>query len=270
MTKDVFKFSGQAAENYDKYLGPILFEPFAKHTAALLDQGKYYKVLELACGTGRLTNHLSSRLSASAQIIATDISADMLQIAKAKIKKENVSFQQADAHSLPFENDSFDLVICQFGVMFFKDLSAALTEIKRVLKKDGRFIFSTWDKTENSPLFKTVFNDVLLQHFDSDADVVKYLKPFSLYDISVLESFLSKADFKNVKLNTVILSAGNWTVLDVVNAFFLKHSILDDVMQNDAEAVPFIAAEMEEKIGAQIKSNVSLFNLSAIICSAEK
>lgn len=270
MAKDVFKFSGQAAENYDKYLGPILFEPFAKHTAALLDQGKYYKVLELACGTGRLTNHLSTKLSASAQIFATDISADMLQIAKAKIKKENVTFEQADAHNLPYDDNSFDLVICQFGIMFFKDLPAAFREIKRVLKPEGKFIFSTWDKTENSPLFKTVFNDILLQHFDSDEDVIKYLKPFSLYNISVLESFLSGGEFRNVKLNTVILSAGNWPVLDVVNAFFLKHSILDDVMHKDPDAIPFIASEMEEKIGAQIKSNVSLFNLSAIICSAEK
>ncbi|GAC1378836.1 MAG: methyltransferase domain-containing protein [Ginsengibacter sp.] len=270
MAKDVFKFSGQAAENYDKYLGPILFEPFAKHTSALLDQGKYYSILELACGTGRLTNHLATRLSDSAKIIATDISRDMIQIAKTKIKKENVKFEQVDAHNLPYDDESFDLVICQFGVMFFKDFPAVLKEVKRVMKTGAKFVFSTWDKTENSPLFKVVFNEVLLRHFDSEEEIERYLKPFSMFNVNMIRSFLETQNFTNIKLNAVMLSAGNWAALDVVNAFFLKHSILDDVMQKDPDAIPFIVAEIQEKIGAQLKSNISLFNLSAIICTAQK
>src|SRR4051812_45000731 len=108
MDKSAFKFSGTAVLNYDTYLGPFLFEPYAKDIASRIDPAKANRVLEIAAGTGRVTNHLHQRINADAILTTTDISADMLELAKQKLINTSIEFLVADAQSLPFEDNSFD------------------------------------------------------------------------------------------------------------------------------------------------------------------
>ncbi|MGI8597805.1 MAG: class I SAM-dependent methyltransferase [Chitinophagaceae bacterium] len=148
----MFNFSGSVPQNYDTYLGPILFEPYAKDLVKRIKEKEAHKVLELACGTGRVTHHLLNTLPAHVQVIATDLNADMMSVAKSRIIDERVIWQEVDAQDLPYNEKEFDLIVCQFGVMFFEEKLRAFKEANRVLKEGGDFLFNTWDKVENNML----------------------------------------------------------------------------------------------------------------------
>src|SRR4051794_14861952 len=116
------QFAGSIPAAYDRYLGPMFFQPYAEDIAARLNVGPNSSVLELACGTGIVTRVLRDRLPATARLIATDLNEGMMQIAAEKFTQSNVvEWKQADATRLPFDDGSFDTVVCQFGLMFFPD-----------------------------------------------------------------------------------------------------------------------------------------------------
>src|SRR3954471_23854929 len=117
-------FAGSIPDLYDRCLGPFLFEPYAADLAARARALKPRRILETAAGTGIVTAALAAALPA-AEIVATDLNPDMLRVAAAKSDLARVTFIPADAQSLPFPNASFDLVVCQFGAMFFPDRIAA-------------------------------------------------------------------------------------------------------------------------------------------------
>ena len=103
-------------------------------------------VLETAAGTGVLTRALSQQLPASAHIVATDLNQPMLDQAARRQQAGTVEWKQADALALPFADRSFDVVACQFGVMFFPDKVQGYKEARRVLRPGGRFLFNVWDR----------------------------------------------------------------------------------------------------------------------------
>ena len=109
------------------------------------------QVLDLACGTGEPGISLASRVGPEGRVTALDLSADLLEIADGRARQRgltNFSTCQSDAHNLPFPENSFDLVACRFGVMFFTDVRNALAEIHRVLKPGGRCCFVAWGPFE--------------------------------------------------------------------------------------------------------------------------
>lgn len=149
------QFVGSIPSIYEEYLVPLIFEAYAQKMAETVMLFKPKYVLELAAGTGVATKALSN-ISADLSLIATDLNQDMLDQAKLKCSSENVVWQQADALDLPFADNVFDLVMCQFGVMFFPDKIKAYREVLRVLKPGGKFIFSVWDNLNHNTLAKTV------------------------------------------------------------------------------------------------------------------
>jgi len=160
-------FSGSIPAFYDRYLGPLLFEPYADDLARRLTDLTSGRVLETAAGTGIVTRMLVRALPGTVAIVATDLKQPMLDFAAAQAGVERVEWRQADALSLPFEGGSFDAVVCQFGVMFFPDKRAAHREARRVLKPGGRFVFSVWDRLEENELSQIV-NDTIAALFPGD------------------------------------------------------------------------------------------------------
>src|ERR1700744_3281521 len=102
MAKEAFRFSGDDAINYERYLGPLLFEPSTAELLPYLGSSGIRCVLEIAGGTGRLTRHLRDYFSSATELIASDISPDMLEVAKGQLGDEAIQFQVADAQALPF------------------------------------------------------------------------------------------------------------------------------------------------------------------------
>jgi SAM-dependent methyltransferase len=149
-------FTGSIPKLYDEYLVPLIFEPYAADLANRLATRPLDRVLEIAAGTGVVTRRLVSVLPESVSIVATDLNQAMLDHASLVGTVRPVEWRQADAMQLPFEDGSFDAVVCQFGVMFFPDKPKAFSEARRVLKPGGVFIFNVWDRIEENEFAHTV------------------------------------------------------------------------------------------------------------------
>jgi ubiquinone/menaquinone biosynthesis C-methylase UbiE len=264
MSEQAFRFSGEAARNYDHYLGPFLFEPSSKIVSELIPEGFEGNLLEVAAGTGRLTRHLVDRLSPEGRLVATDLSEDMLDVARARVSSDKLSFQVADAQALPFPDGSFDRVLCQYGLMFLPDKQKGFDEAYRVLRTGGRFIFATWDDTHKIPFLDLVFNEVLLPFFNS-ADSAKYVVPFHMHDPEVLEDFMVKAGFRNVVVERKPFMGSAPSPRDLVNGFLLNHSLGKEVMEKDPAALQPLAEKLEHLIGERFGTGPVVGELSAFI-----
>src|ERR1700716_3036768 len=126
-------FAGSVPEIYERYLVPLIFQPYAADLAARVEGHARTSVLEVAAGTGAVTRELAARVPDTAQITATDLNQPMLDYAASLGTNRPVSWQQSDAMDLSFEDGSFDVVVCQFGVMFFPERPRPFAEIRRVL-----------------------------------------------------------------------------------------------------------------------------------------
>jgi ubiquinone/menaquinone biosynthesis C-methylase UbiE len=147
-------FSGSIPELYDRYMVPLIFEPYAADLARRVAALQPRRVLEIACGTGAVTRQLAR--ATAAEIVATDLNQPMLDRAAATGTARPVEWRQADAMALPFDDGSFDVVVCQFAAMFFPDRVRGFSEARRVLRDGGHFVFSVWDRIEDNELADVV------------------------------------------------------------------------------------------------------------------
>jgi SAM-dependent methyltransferase len=149
-------FTGSISKLYETYLVPLIFEPYAADLVDRLASRSLSRVLEVAAGTGVVTRALASVLPESVSIVATDLNPSMLDQAATVGISRPVEWRQADAMQLPFRDETFDAVVCQFGAMFFPEKAEAFSEARRVLTAGGVFIFNVWDRIEDNELADTV------------------------------------------------------------------------------------------------------------------
>lgn len=143
-------FVGSIPEIYDRLMVPMIFAEAAALLASEVSERRPEAILETAAGTGVLTEALLNACDGCA-ISATDLNQPMLDRAAARVGQHpRVRLQQADALQLPFDSESFDVVACQFGVMFFPDRVRGYSEALRVLRPGGALVFNTWDRLENN------------------------------------------------------------------------------------------------------------------------
>jgi ubiquinone/menaquinone biosynthesis C-methylase UbiE len=147
-------FAGSIPQLYDRYLGPLLFQPYADELARRAAELRPGRILETAAGTGIVTQALQ-RACPDADIVATDLNQGMLDVAAARIGSDKVTFVAADAQELAFDDDSFDLVVCQFGIMFIPDKVRANSEAHRVLRPGGSYLLAIWDRLDRNPVTHT-------------------------------------------------------------------------------------------------------------------
>jgi ubiquinone/menaquinone biosynthesis C-methylase UbiE len=205
MTASDSEFTGSIPALYDRCLGPLLFRPFAIEAAHRVRGWRPQRVLETAAGTGILTQALQRALP-EAEIVATDLNPAMLDVAAQRVQPGKVSFQPADAQALPFADASFDLVICQFGVMFFPDKVKGGAEARRVLRDGGRYLAIIWDQLDRNPVSQAI-SEALEEEFPQDPPRFLERMPFGYADMSRIETDLHAAGFDHVEIETVELSS---------------------------------------------------------------
>jgi SAM-dependent methyltransferase len=187
-------FSSSIAELYQTYLVPLIFERYAADLASRLAPRSPDRVLEIAAGTGVVTRAMAAVLPESTSIVATDLNQPMLDFAATVAMKRPVQWRQADAMRLPFEDDSFDAVVCQFGVMFFSDRSKAFSEARRVLRSGGVFLFNTWDRIEENEFADSV-TTALESFFPADPPRFLARTPHGYSDRLTIERDLAGGGF---------------------------------------------------------------------------
>jgi ubiquinone/menaquinone biosynthesis C-methylase UbiE len=194
-------FVGSIPALYDRCLGPFLFEPYAQDLARRLQELRPRRILETAAGTGIVTRAVAAALP-DAEITATDLNQAMLDRAATQLQGPNVTWRQADAQALSFEDASFDVVVCQFGVMFFPDKQRGYQEARRVLRPGGRFLFSVWDSIEDNEIADCIAESVKAM-FPTDPPNFLARTPYGYHDEVAIRDALRQAGFDQVEVETV-------------------------------------------------------------------
>ncbi len=157
-------YTGSVPRFYDRKLGPLLFEPYADDLVARVPARDGLRVLELACGTGAVTRRLREALPASATLVATDLHEAMTSYARTAVPAAGIDWREADMEALPFADGSFDVVVCQFGLMFPPDKPQAFREARRVLAPGGVLLASVWGVLEENPVMAVMNRTVTALH----------------------------------------------------------------------------------------------------------
>lgn len=187
-------FAGSVPELYDSHLVPLIFEPYAGDLARRVAALDPSRVLETAAGTGVVTRAMARALPAHVDLVATDLNQPMLDRAAAVGTERPVQWQQADATRLPFDDASFDVLVCQFGVMFFPDKVRAFSEARRVLRRGGALLFNVWDRIEENEFAHTV-TAALAGLFPADPPLFLARTPHGYSDLEAISRDLANAGF---------------------------------------------------------------------------
>jgi SAM-dependent methyltransferase len=246
-------FSGSIPALYDRCLGPLLFEPYARDLAERVAAIAPRRILETAAGTGIVTAALVRALP-ECEIVATDLNQAMLDVAAQRVRSAAVSFQAADAQALPFGDGSFDLVLCQFGVMFFPDRVLAYREARRVLKRGGLFLFNVWDDLAANPASEAAARAVA-GLFPDDPPTFLQRVPYGYADACRIEKDLKAAGFDDVSAETVSMRSRVHDVADVAAGLCTGTPLRAEIEARDpsrlGEATEAAAAALAEMAGEE-------------------
>ena len=240
-----------AAEIYEQRLVPAMFEPFARDLIRMCDIRRYDRILDVACGTGIVSRLALADVDVSAgKVIGVDINPVMLNVARHRYAGKNIDWKEGSAMSLPFPNESFDMVICQQGLQFFPDRLKALTEMNRVLvganrnRGDkncgcGRLVLSVWTSIKDSPGF-SILERLLQETIGYEAATIMHL-PHSLSDSSELVSLVRAAGFgeilskevtKTISFSSVEEFVVGFTNGSMLASYFSDKKKVDDISRD--------------------------------------
>lgn len=250
-------FSGSLATVYEKYLVPLLFQCYADDLVSRLTSSSPTRVLEIAAGTGVVTRAMASALPEGVAIVATDRNQPMIDQAAAIGTKRPVEWRQADALQLPFEDESFDAVVCQFGVMFFADQAKAFSEARRVLRAGGVYLFNTWDRIEENELADVV-TTTLASVFPDDPPRFMARTPHGYSDTEIVKRDLGAGGFAApAQLTTLAARSRAESARDAAIAYCLGSPLRNEIEARDA-------SRLEEATGAAADAIARRFGSGAI------
>ena len=226
-------FSGSVPANYDRYLGPALFEPYAIDLAARVPTREGVSVLELACGTGRVTGRLRAALPASGVLVATDLNQPMIDYASSAVPDRGITWQQADAQALPFEDGSFDVVVCQFGLMFLPDKVQGLREARRVLVPGGVLIASVWDRVAAHPHARGI--EEVLHQLYPDSPPTFLDAPHGYFDPDRIRADFESAGWSEPTIEMVRFVAETSSSRDIATGFVKGSPLTHELAERGAD-----------------------------------
>jgi len=246
-------FAGSIPEMYDRLLVPLIFEPYAADLARRVAATGARDVLETAAGTGVVTRALASKLPADARITATDLNQPMLNRAMTRQSDDKrITWKQADALLLPFDDRAFDAVACQFGAMFFPDRARGYKEARRVLKPGGRLVFNVWDKISENDFADTT-TDALASFFPQDPPRFLARTPHGYWQDDTIRADLDSAGFANVTIDAVDARSKAPSPRDPAVAYCQGTPLRNEIEARDAsrleDATSHAAAAIARRFG---------------------
>lgn len=237
MTENAWQVSAEAAEVYEAKFVPAIFAEWAPRIAGAAGIGPGQRVLDVACGTGVVARECARR---GAEVTGLDLNEGMLSVAR-RISPD-IDWRQGDASDVPFEDGSFDAVVCQFGLMFFPEREKSLAEQWRVLAPGGRLAVSTWDAIEQIPIYVAMVG-LIERHAGGDA-AQALRAPFWLGDTTNLTNVFSAAGIADFEIDT---HAGTerFASVDEFVEIEIKGSPLANAFDDDSYAALLADARVE-------------------------
>ncbi len=261
-------FSGSIPKLYDTYLVPMIFEAYAEDLADRVVAFSPKNVLETAAGSGVVTRALAARLDPAARYVVTDLNQPMLDHAASRQGQDDrITWQQADALNLPFEDASFDAVVCQFGVMFFPDRIAGYAEAKRVLKPGGRFLFSVWDHIGVNE-FADIVNRTAASIFPEDPPLFLPRTPYGYYDVGTIRDELTSAGFADVSLSTLAETSPASSPRHVAVAFCEGTPLRNEIEARDANLLDHVTERATQAIAERCGNGPITAKIQAHVLAA--
>lgn len=268
MDNNIAQFVGSIPDYYERGMGPVIFADFAADMAQRVKALNPKLVVETAAGTGILTRAMRDVLPGRTKIIATDLNPPMLEVAKRKFARgEPVVLQPANAMNLGFDDECCDLVVCQFGLMFYPDKEASHREIFRVLEDGGHYLVSVWDSHAFNP-FGEVIHSVAGSFFPDDPPQF-YAVPFSYGALDPIKDGLMAAGFSGVEVSVKRIEK---VVADpelFARGTVFGNPMYDQIMarKGDPEAV---AAAILDEFKARFGTEPMVLQLQEIVFTARK
>jgi SAM-dependent methyltransferase len=246
-------FAGSVPELYETYFVPLIFRPYAEDLKQRVAALNPSRVLEIAAGTGVVTRALATLANDGLSIVATDLNQAMLDRAVAIGTARPVTWQQADAMALPFPDGEFDVVVCQFGAMFFPDKAKAFSEARRVLRPGGHFVFNVWDRISENELADVV-TTALGTVFPEDPPRFMARTPHGYHDLSAIARDLAGGGFvKPPDMTTVAARSRAPSAAAAAIAYCQGSPLRDEIEARDASrlagATEVAAAAITRRFG---------------------
>lgn len=261
-------FSGSIPPTYDAHLGPLLFEPYALHTAQRVAELAPASVLELACGTGRLTRHLHEQLREGTRIVATDVNPAMLRFAQRLLGDRAIEWGTVDAVELPYVDNSFDVVVVQFGVMFYSDRNKAYREALRVLRPGGTLLFTCWHRLDRNPVAE-ITQQVIKAFFPLDTPAF-YTVPFSYHDRELIREDVLTAGFERFHIELVALEGRSASAVSAARGLLEGSPIHTSILDREPFALPPMREKLTERLTERFGGRELHAPLTAWLVEARK
>jgi ubiquinone/menaquinone biosynthesis C-methylase UbiE len=262
-------FAGSVPELYERFLVPLIFECYARDLAKRVAALAPRDVLETAAGTGVLTRAMASLLPAAARIVATDLNQPMLdQAAKRYAGERKIEWRQADALALPFADASFDVVVCQFGAMFFPDKVAGYKEARRALRPGGHLLFSVWDRISENE-FADVVTQALAAIFPDDPPRFLARTPHGHHDEEQIRRELKAAGFSDISVAAVDDISKAPSPRDPAVAYCEGTPLRNEIEARDPSGLEHVTAQATAALARRFGNGPIEGRIRALVISAK-
>jgi SAM-dependent methyltransferase len=270
-THPPWQFVGNVPENYERFLVPSIFGPFAVDLIDAATPHPGERVLDIACGTGIVARTAAPRVGSRGVVVGLDTSAPMLETARSAAASEGLSIEwrEGTAMKLPLPDRSFDVVLCQQGLQFFPDRPAALREMHRVLAPGGRLMVSVWCSIDRSPGF-AVLAEALTRHISPEAGALMTSGPFGLSDTEELRSLVAGANFGGITIRQVVKILCYPSPDDFVLRYAAGSALAGPVTGADANARGALLVEINARLQSYVDAHGLAFPIETNVISARK
>ena len=266
MNQDVSEDLIEAGRGYESFFVPALFEVWTKHLidGARIQEGSH--VLDVACGTGVLARNALARTGANGRVVGADPAPGML--AAAKEIEPGIDWVLCSAEALDVDDDSFDCVISQFGMMFFQDRQKSADEMYRAIKPGGSLAIAVWRSVEHNPAYADIISVLEEQVGTAAADALRL--PYSLGDASEVTKVLESSGFTDIKVEAKTESATFPGTRQMVEAELRGWLPLFDIFLSEDE-IDDVLIESDKTLGKYAAtSGEATFPTSAHVFAARK
>ena len=262
MGQQQWQVVGSAPENYERYLVPAIFAPWASDLVELAGLRSTDRVLDVACGTG-IVARLAAKRIRGGRVVGLDLNAGMIAVARS-IAPE-IEWQEGNALEISASDGSFDVVLCQQGLQFFPDRAAAASQMRRVLVSGGRVAVACWSSITMSPGFDALLA-ALRRHCPDGVGFM--MAPFSLSDSEEFSRILSEAGFKEPRFQLKSRALEFPSIGEFVRRYVSGSPLAGPVGQLDSQGKKHLIDDVNTALAAYVGTGGLRFPITNQLISA--